>query len=82
MGRTTKADYARHYAKYQGTPEQVAKRSERNKARRVMEAKLGPAAIKGKDIDHKKPLRSGGGNAPGNLRAISPSRNRSWKDGV
>ena len=41
MARTTKADYAKHYAEYQGKPEQIAKRSARNKARRAMVKKLG-----------------------------------------
>ena len=52
----------KHYAEYQGTPEQIAKRSQRNKARREMEKKHGAAALKGKDVDHKTPIRSGGGN--------------------
>jgi hypothetical protein len=35
----------------------------------------------GMDIDHKKPLRSGGSNQPGNWRVIPKSRNRGWADG-
>jgi hypothetical protein len=35
-----------------------------------------------KDVDHIRPLRSGGTNAKKNLRAISSHRNRSWRDGV
>jgi hypothetical protein len=76
MGRTTKEDYARHYREYQGTPEQIKKRSERNKARREMEKKLGAAAIKGKDIDHKRPLRAGGSNRVSNLRVRTVHANR------
>ncbi len=76
MGRTTKEDYARHYADYQGTPEQIKKRTQRNAARAEMEKKHGPAAMKHKDVDHKKPIRSGGTNAPGNLRLVAPSSNR------
>lgn len=68
-----------HYKDYQGTPEQIAKRSERNKARRAMEAKHGAAAIAGKDIDHKTPIRSGGGNAMSNLRIQTPAQNRGWE---
>lgn len=82
MGRTTKEDYARHYRDYQGTPEQIAKRSLRNKARREMEKKVGKAALKGKDVDHKVPVRSGGGNGKGNLRLASPATNRGWKKGA
>ncbi len=76
MGRDSRADYAKHYREYQGTPEQIAKRSERNKARRQMEKKVGKAALKGKDVDHKKPIRSGGGNSAGNLRVRSVHANR------
>ena len=32
----------------------------------------------GKDVDHKKPLSKGGGNGPGNLRAMPPGKNRSF----
>jgi hypothetical protein len=35
--------------------------------------------IKGKDIDHKRPLSKGGSNKPSNLRQVSPSKNRSFK---
>ncbi len=76
MGRTTKADYAKHYAEYQGKPEQIAKRSANNKARRLMEKKHGKAAIAGKDIDHIKKQKNGGTNAPSNLRIRSVKANR------
>lgn len=71
-----------HYKDYQGTPEQIAKRTQRNQARAAVAKKLGHAAIKGKDVDHKTPLRSGGGNGASNLRVMSRARNRGWKDGV
>jgi len=76
MARKTKADYAKHYAEYQGKPEQIAKRSARNKARRAMVKKHGAAAVAGKDVDHKKPLRKGGGNGMSNLRLRSVKSNR------
>jgi len=79
MGRETKSDYARHYKDYQGTPEQIAKRSQRNKARRLMEKEVGSAAIRGKDVDHKKMIKDGGGNGRANLRVTSPGKNRGWK---
>ena len=78
---TKNRDYGHEYAAYQGKPEQIAKRSQRNKARREMEKKVGKEALKGKDVDHKTPIRSGGGNGAGNLRAISPSKNRAWRKG-
>jgi hypothetical protein len=78
VGRETKADYARHYADYQGTPAQIEKRSQRNKARRAMEAKHGKAALSGKDVDHKKRIAHGGGNGDKNLRISSVAKNRGW----
>jgi hypothetical protein len=35
----------------------------------------------GKEVDHKKPLRSGGTNSPTNLRVTSASKNRGWRKG-
>ncbi len=78
---TRKRDYRHEYDAYQGTPEQIKKRAERNKARREMEKKVGAAAIKGKDIDHKKPLDRGGSNAMSNLRVSSVKANRNWRKG-
>lgn len=71
-------DYRSEYDSYHGKPEQRANRSKRVLARRDMEKKLGKSAIAGKDIDHKKPLRSGGGNSPSNLRVTSVKENRGW----
>ena len=63
-------NYAKEYANYQGTPEQIARRSSRNKARRAM----GDKAVKGMDVGHKDndPLN----NDPKNLRNEDPSKNR------
>jgi hypothetical protein len=63
-------NYAKEYANYQGTPEQIARRSSRNKARRAM----GDKVVKGKDVGHKDndPLN----NDPKNLRNEDPSKNR------
>ena len=63
-------DYKKEYEKYQGTPEQIARRSSRNKARRAM----GDKAVKGMDVGHKdnNPLN----NDPSNLRNEDPSKNR------
>ena len=69
----------KHYAEYQGTPEQIANRSMRNKARREMADKVGTAALKGKDVDHKRMIKDGGGNSPGNLRIRSVRANRGWE---
>ena len=64
---------------YNATPEQIDNRSERNSARAIMKKKVGEAAIAGKDIDHKNPIRSGGGNSKGNLRVRSIASNRGWE---
>lgn len=56
-------------------------RAARNRARRAAEKKFGKAAIAGKDVDHKKPLRSGGTNASSNLRPRDPDANRGWRKG-
>lgn len=79
MGRTTKEDYARHYRDYQGTPEQIKKRSQRNQARAQVEKRVGAAAIQGKDVGHKTSIKSGGTNAKGNLRVQSVASNRGWQ---
>ena len=63
---------------YNATPEMKKKRAQNNAAR----AKLAKAGLvhkgDGKDVDHIKPLRSGGSNSRSNLRAISKSENRAW----
>jgi len=63
-------DYKKEYANYHSKPEQIERRSSRNKARRIM----GDKAVKGKDIGHKdnNPLN----NDPKNLRNEDPSTNR------
>jgi hypothetical protein len=63
-------NYAKEYANYQGTPEQIARRSSRNKARRIM----GDKATQGMDVGHKdnNPLN----NDPNNLKMEDPSKNR------
>lgn len=63
-------NYKKEYANYQGTPEQIARRSSRNKARRAM----GDKAVKGMDVGHRdnNPLN----NDPKNLRMEKPSDNR------
>jgi len=66
---------------YDSSPAVKKRRAMRNKARR--EAIRNGTAKKGdgKDIDHKKPLRSGGTNSEGNTRVRSRSSNRSDNGG-
>jgi len=63
-------NYAKEYANYGGRPEQIARRSSRNKARRAM----GDKAVKGMDVGHadNNPMN----NDPKNLRMEKPSDNR------
>lgn len=61
----------------QDTPKAVAKATARKQARRIMERKYGKAALKGKDVDHIKPLEKGGTNSLSNLRLIPTKKNRS-----
>jgi hypothetical protein len=73
-------DYKKEYANYQGKPEQIANRSQRNKARREYEKKHGdlPSTT---DVDHKKRIAKGGTNASSNLRAQPESKNTAWRKG-
>jgi len=63
-------NYRKEYDNYQGTPEQIARRSSRNKARRVM----GDKTKIDMDVGHKDndPMN----NDPKNLRNEDPSKNR------
>ena len=73
----TKRDFRKEYDTYQGTPEQIANRSSRNKARRLMEDKLGKAAIAGKDIGHAN--NNPKDNSAKNLRVETKHANRARK---
>ena len=70
-------NYRKEYDNYQGQPEQIKKRSGRVKARRMMEAEGAVQKGDGKDVDHKKPMRSGGTTTRSNLRVRSVKANRS-----
>lgn len=78
--KSTGRNYDREYEMYQGTPEQKKNRAKRNAARKEMEKKVGKAALKGKDVDHKVPLSKGGSNARSNLQVTSVHYNRSKKN--
>lgn len=79
MNHGSKAKQA-YDKKYGATPEQVAKRSQRNKARREYEKTHGnlPSSV---DVDHKRMIKDGGGNGIANLRATSQTTNRGWRKG-
>jgi len=71
-------NYKKEYANYQGKPEQIKNRAQRNAARRDMMSKGIVTVGDGKDVDHKTPISRGGGNTSGNLRAVKKSANRSF----
>lgn len=56
----------------------VKDRAQRNAARSAVKKKVGAAAIKGKDVGHKKAVSKGGKNGLANLFIQSPSSNRSF----
>jgi len=72
-------DYQREYALFHGKPEEIKRRAERVKARRLMEKEGAATKGDGKDVDHIRPLKNGGTSARSNLRMRSKSANRSDK---
>lgn len=75
--RNIKRDYGNEYKSYHGTPEQIARRASRNKARRIMQL-LGKVPVDSPepvDVDHidRNPMN----NDPANLRALPVYENRS-----
>lgn len=78
--KATGRDYKREYATFQGKPEQIARRSQRNKARRKLAATGAVKKGDGKDVDHISRSRSGAlNNSRKNLRVLPKSKNRSRK---
>lgn len=56
----------------------VKDRAQRNAARSAVKKKVGAAAIKGKDVGHKKAVSKGGSNSLANLFVQDPGANRSF----
>lgn len=67
---------------YNASEEMKTRRAKNNKARKMMMNKGLVHKGDNMDVDHKTPLRSGGGNNAGNLRVISESKNRAWRKGI
>lgn len=67
-------DYKKEYESYHKKSEQRARRSSRNKARRLAVKKHGKAALRNKDVDHKD--RNPMNNSTSNLRIQSKKENR------
>lgn len=76
---TKPRDYKKEYAQYHSKPEQKHNRALRNAARREMEDRGLVRKGDGKDVDHKKPLDSGGSNSISNLRVLSKAKNRGYR---
>lgn len=74
-------DYKKEYAEYHSKPAQKKKRAQRNAARDKMEAAGRVKKGDGKDVAHKKSLKSGGSNATSNLKVSSKKANRGWRKG-
>lgn len=72
-----KRNYKKEYRNYHGKPKQRKERAARTAAREMMIKKGRVKKGDGKDIDHKKPLRSGGSKGINNLRVRDKSENRS-----
>lgn len=64
---------------YNATPENIKKRQQRNSARAAVAKDVGWDKLKGKDVDHIKPVRAGGGNSRSNLRIRDRHTNRGWE---
>lgn len=69
-------NYRKEYDSYHSKPEQRKNRVKRTLARRQAEKDGRVKKGDGKDLDHKKPLRSGGSNAKSNTRVRSRAANR------
>jgi hypothetical protein len=74
----TPAQITKQVKGYNHEPANIKKRAQRNQARTIMRKSVGAAAIAGKDVDHKRAVRSGGTNARSNLRVRSEHANRGW----
>ena len=77
LSEESKRDYKKEYRNYHGKAKQRKERAARTKARELMKKKGLVRKGDGVDIDHKKPLRSGGSKGINNLRRRKKSENRS-----
>lgn len=75
--REEKRDYKKEYRNYHGKPKQRKERAARTAARELLIKKGRVKKGDGKDVDHKRPLRSGGSKSINNLRVRDKSENRS-----
>jgi hypothetical protein len=80
-GENDNRDYQKENREYKSKPDQIAKRVARNKARREAIRDGRVSKGDGKEIDHVKPLRSGGSNAKSNTRVVDAEKNHGWRKG-
>ena len=71
---------AAYQKKFNAKPEEKARRAAQGRARYAHE-KANGAIPDGVDLDHKKPVRSGGGFSKENLRPLDETKNRGWRKG-
>lgn len=74
------AGYKRDYMQeaLSESPQRRKQRTERHKARRMYEQRLGHEIPAGYDVDHRQPLSKGGSNDSSNLGLQKSSSNRSY----
>lgn len=75
----TSAAKLKYMAEYQKTPENVAKRVDRNRARRHAEAKGLVHKGDGMEVDHKRMLDTGGSDEDSNTQVTTAAQNRAWR---
>ena len=74
-----KRDLKQEYATQKARGDVGGSDSPNAKRKRARRKALKLGMVKpGQDVDHKKPLSKGGSNAVSNLKAASPSKNRSF----
>lgn len=66
---------------YAARPEQIAKRVDRNAARRKLMQEGVVAKGDGREVNHKRPIAKGGTNARSNLEAVPAAQNEGWRKG-
>ena len=74
-----KRDYKKELAwEHSKKKNRVKDRAQRNAARSAVKKKVGAAALKGKDVGHKKAVSKGGQNGLANLFVQNAGENRSF----
>jgi len=80
MANARGAKRAAYQKKFNARPSEKARRAAQGRARYAHEKSNGPLPD-GVDLDHKKPVREGGGFSKSNLTPKSEKANRGWRKG-